>query len=324
MRPDDSQNPNQYIYQIEHPIECSYRNDSPIHGAPFHSHAHYEVYYFQEGECTYLIGDKLMVLQPGDLILMHGMTLHCANPSPDKPYVRSILHFNPAYVHKLLRSEPAAGLLGPFEELRNARLSLDPEQRAEVERLYAQMAKLAEKRKREGGAGSAAALDKLDVLFLELLLLIRGWFESPAGEGEQRPQQEEHVQGVLSYLEEHYAEELTLDAIADALHLTKPYLSNLFKRVTGTTVFKYLYNRRINQAKILFRFEPHRSVSSVSKAVGFSHLAHFSRLFKTTVGMSPQQYRGRINDSSREVPGAAREPVRINAEPVPLPHRYDK
>lgn len=286
--------------QMEQPIECIYRSDSPIHGAPFHSHAYYEIYYFQEGECTYLIGDQLMMLQPGDLILMHGMTLHCPNPSPHVPYVRSILHFDPAYVHKLLRPEPAANLLRPFERLRNVRLALGPEEQAEIDSRYKELAMLFDARKREGGA--ASPIDRLDVVFLELLVLIRKWLDKPTGESRQRPQQEEHVQGVISYLEEHYKEDLTLDRIADALHLTKPYLSNLFRRVTGTTVFKYLYNRRINQAKILFRFEPFRSVSAVSREVGFGHLAHFSRLFKATVGMSPQQYRRQMSENSGDKP----------------------
>ncbi|MBP1976610.1 AraC family transcriptional regulator [Cohnella thailandensis] len=298
-----------FVYQIEQPIDCSYRSDSPLPGASFHSHAHFEIYLFQEGECNYLIGDKLMVLQPGDLILMHGMTLHSPNPSPDRPYIRSIIHFNPGYVHKLLRPEPAAMLLSPFEELRNAKLSLSPDQRAELEPMWRTLAELSRERKREGVAGARAAspIDRMDVLFLQLLVLIRQWFEKPTEESSLRPQQEEHVQGVISYLEEHYREELTLDRIADALHLTKPYLSNLFKKVTGTTVFKYLYNRRINQAKILFRFEPHRSVSSVSKEVGFSHLAHFSRLFKTTVGMSPQQYRQLMTENAGEKPSESFE-----------------
>lgn len=73
------------MMQLQQPIEFTYRNDSPMPGAQFHSHAFYEMYYFQEGECNYLIGDKLMTLHPGDFILMHGMTLHCPNPSPEKP-----------------------------------------------------------------------------------------------------------------------------------------------------------------------------------------------------------------------------------------------
>ncbi|WP_148933339.1 helix-turn-helix domain-containing protein [Paenibacillus methanolicus] len=270
------------------PVEMLYRNDAPMAGAQFHSHPYYEIYYFQGGECNYLIGDKLIALKPGDLILMHGMTLHCSNPSPHQPYVRSILHFEPAMIGKLLRPEAAAHMLQPFEELRNIRLSLSAAQQDEYEALLAQLHVLYRARKTEG-AGAGA--DRFTFRFLDVLALIREWCDGPTGQHEHDSLKERHVQSVVSYIEENYARELTLDMIAGALHLTKPYLSHLFKEVTGTTVFKYLYNRRLNQAKMLFRLEPHRSVSDVCRTVGFRHLAHFSRLFKAAEGQSPEQYR---------------------------------
>ncbi|RAP73895.1 AraC family transcriptional regulator [Paenibacillus montanisoli] len=274
--------------QWQQPIELMYRNDEPYPGAQFHSHAFYEMYYFQEGECNYLIGDKLITLQPGDLILMHGMTLHCPNPAPHRPYIRTIIHMDPAYIHKVLQADTAAMLLKPFDELRNIRISLSPQDQAELETLLAEMNRLYSK---TNEAGVRTAYNRFVMRVIELLHLIRDWCSEPVYEQGHRSQKEQHVQRVISYLEDHYLEEITLDHIASALHLTKPYLSNLFKDVTGTTVFKYLYNRRINQAKMMFRLEPRQSVSEVCRAVGFHHLAHFSRLFKTTVGASPETYR---------------------------------
>lgn len=285
-----------YTMTMANPVDIGYRNDSPIQGHSFHSHPFYEIYYFQEGECTYLIGDKLMALQPGDLILMHGMTLHCSNPSPHRPYVRSIVHFDPAYVHRLLQAEPAGALLRPFEELRNIRVPLREEDQAEMERLLAGLAACFRERKEK--SGPAAPIDRFDVLFLELLQRIGNWCAEPIRDLEHRSQHEKHVQDVVSYLEERYRDNVTLDEIAGALHLTKPYLANLFKRVTGTTIIKYLYNRRVNQAKILFRFDPHRSVSSVCREVGFAHLAHFSRLFKAAVGCSPEAFRRQMAEGT--------------------------
>ncbi|BBH24663.1 AraC family transcriptional regulator [Paenibacillus baekrokdamisoli] len=282
--------------QWQQPIELSYKDRRPMAGAQFHSHAFYEIYYFQEGECNYLIGDKLMILHPGDLILMHGMTLHCPNPSPNLPYVRSIIHFDPAYVHRILQLESASVLLRPFEELRNIRISLNEQDQAEMEKLLSEMSRLHEQKIDTHKAAAITAYDRFTLRFFELLHLIRGWCTEPIRDREHRSHKEQHVQNVITYLEDHYIEDVTLEHIASALHLTKPYLSNLFKEVTGTTVFKYLYNRRINQAKMLFRLEPERMVSDVCQAVGFQHLAHFSRLFKATVGSSPETYRKKMKE----------------------------
>ncbi|MFD0715946.1 AraC family transcriptional regulator [Paenibacillus sp. GCM10027626] len=278
----------------EKPIDLGYRADSIMPIAQFHSHSFYEIYYFQAGECTYLIGDQLMTLRPGDLILMHGMTLHCPNSSPHVPYIRSIIHFDPAFLYQVLQKGTASLLLKPFEELRNIRLSLGEAEQAQFEKLLSEMNEL---QQRDHLFSASMICDRFTFRFFDLLELIRGWCTAPVNASEHSSLKERHVQNVVSYLEEHYTEELTLDQIAGALHLTKPYLSNLFKEVTGTTVFKYLYNRRINQAKILFRLEPERSVSDVSRMVGFLHLAHFSRLFKAAVGCSPEVYRKQLSQA---------------------------
>ncbi|ANE48617.1 AraC family transcriptional regulator [Paenibacillus swuensis] len=281
--------------QWQQPIEIQYRVSEPLVGAQFHSHAFYEIYYFHSGDCNYLIGDQLMKLQTGDLILMHGMTLHSPHPSLHVPYVRSILHFDPAYLFTVLRPEKASELLQPFEELQNIRLSLEPSKQAELEKTWGELSVIHKERIHEGGSEDYG---RFTFRFFELLQLIRHWCTQPVRETAYRSQKEEHVQHVITFLEQHYAKEITLDQIAEALHLTKPYLSHMFKEVTGTTVFKYLYNRRINQAKMMFRLHPEQSVTDVYKAVGFEHAAHFSRMFTAVAGCNPAAYRKKMKEET--------------------------
>jgi len=281
--------------QWHEPIELSYRNALPIEGAHFHAHAFYELYFFHQGECTYLIGDQIMTLVPGDLILMHGMTLHCPNPAPHMPYVRSTLHFDPSYLATVLQPNQVAQLLRPFDELSNIRIHLQERDRTEFDRLLSEMNALYRQRNR---SDVHAAYERFTLRFIELMHVVGGLCKNHVQQREHRSEKERYVQRVISFLEDHYAEEITLETIASTLHLSKPYLSNLFKEVTGTTVFKYLYNRRINQAKIWFRLQPGRSVSDIGRLVGFRHLAHFSRLFKAVAGCSPEAYRKSIMQAS--------------------------
>lgn len=91
------------MMQFSASLEYSYRSTSifnPGKSDGFHSHPHYEIYYFHDGECTYIIGDRVYNLEPGDLVLMHGLTLHRPHPKPGSAYERSTLHFDPSAIRK--------------------------------------------------------------------------------------------------------------------------------------------------------------------------------------------------------------------------------
>ncbi|MWC29515.1 helix-turn-helix transcriptional regulator [Paenibacillus sp. MMS18-CY102] len=268
-------------------LDFTYRNTGHYEGAQFHSHPFYELYFFHGGQCTYIVGDRLWTLAPGDILLLHGMTLHCPNPSPEVPYVRSIIHFEPSVLQRQLPNDTAK-LLEPFERFGNARLSLDGAERADAEKLLSDMHAVQQ-------GGSPFAAQRTALRFAELLYAINEWFDKPQRRQlEPASERERHVQRAITFVEEHFTAAMTLKQIADALHLTKPYLSQLFKDVTGTTIFKYVYNRRINQAKLLLQLDASRPVSEVAHAAGFVHPAHFSRMFKETVGCTAEAFRARM------------------------------
>jgi AraC-like DNA-binding protein len=270
--------------QLQAPFDLTYYNEQPLSGGQFHSHAFYEIYYFHEGRCTYLIGDSVFTLKPGDLLLMNGLTLHCPNVEPDSRYVRSILHFDPAWICKGLSETARSILLDPFETLRNHRMTLTGANRDEFEGMLADIHRLS-------AASAGFRQERMTLRIQEMMYVIADWCQGAVQDQDSISEKERHVQHVVSFVEENYMQDLTLERIARDMHITKHYLSSLFKEVTGTTVFKYLYHRRINQAKILLRLHPHLSITEISQAAGFKHLAHFSRMFKAMVGTTPEYYR---------------------------------
>lgn len=270
--------------QLQAPFDLTYYNEQPLSGGQFHSHAFYEIYYFHEGRCTYLIGDSVFTLKPGDLLLMNGLTLHCPNVEPDSRYVRSILHFDPAWICRGLSETAKSILLDPFETLRNHRMTLTGENREEFEGMLADIHRLS-------SSTAGFRQERMTLRIQEMMYVIADWCQAAVQDHDSISEKERHVQHVVSFVEENYMLDLTLEGIARDMHITKHYLSSLFKEVTGTTVFKYVYHRRINQAKIMLRLHPHLSITEISQASGFKHLAHFSRMFKAMVGTTPEYYR---------------------------------
>ncbi|MGG1877648.1 AraC family transcriptional regulator [Paenibacillus cisolokensis] len=268
----------------QEPFDFGYHVDSPMTGGQFHSHSLYEIYYFHEGRCTYLIGDSIFVLKPGDLLLMNGLTLHCPKVEPGTPYIRSIIHFDPAWVCRDMPESLRSALLEPFASLLNYRMTLEGARKAEFESMLAGMHRL-------GLSKNRFVRERMALRLQEMMYMISDWCQGAVQDQEAVSDKERHVQHVISFVEQNYMYDLTLDQIARKAHVTKHYLSSLFKEITGTSVFKYVYNRRINQAKILLRLNPDLSITEVSQAAGFKHLAHFSRMFKEMVGATPEHYR---------------------------------
>ena len=92
------------------------------------------------------------------------------------------------------------------------------------------------------------------------------------------------------YIAGHYADECSLDDVANHVHLTPNYLSSLFKKKTGVAMNNYIALFRINKAKLLLK-ETDEPIQDIASSVGYRDLKHFRRLFKQNVGISPAKYR---------------------------------
>lgn len=251
----------------------------------FHSHPQYEIYYFHGGRCDYLLGDRIIPLEPGDLIIMNGMTRHCPKIDLSAEYVRTTFSFDPHLIQLFGPDLLACSPLKPFEVLRNHHIRLSPEARAECENILQRI-------NRFYYSNDVVHHYRLLSAFYDLLLLIceqcREDMESNRSLATDR---ERYVQNMIAYIEEGYMEDIELEKMAADLHMNRFHLMKVFREVTGLTVFDYLYKRRVNQAKILFYHSDRNSVTDVCYMVGFKHVSHFSRVFKKQVGMTPDQYR---------------------------------
>lgn len=115
--------------------------------------------------------------------------------------------------------------------------------------------------------------------------------EQTAPPGEER-QQRRIVQRVRGYLEEHYAEDISLERAAALVSVHPVHLSRLFRQETGETFKAALTGIRMRRAKELLR-EIDLRVYEISEQVGYRKPRYFSELFKSETGMTPLEYRER-------------------------------
>ncbi|MCR2807050.1 response regulator [Paenibacillus soyae] len=87
-----------------------------------------------------------------------------------------------------------------------------------------------------------------------------------------------------------YAEPLSLQSVATAVHVTPVWLSKLFKKEKQKTFLEYLTDIRIEKAKDMLADIQYK-VYQISYEVGYKDPVHFSKLFKKQVGCTPKEYR---------------------------------
>ncbi len=95
---------------------------------------------------------------------------------------------------------------------------------------------------------------------------------------------------VIVYIQEHYAENIMLESLAENLNYSVPHLSSLFKKRTGFSPIEYLIFTRIEKAEMML-VETDATVSEIAESVGYKDSYYFSRLFKKYKDVSPAKYR---------------------------------
>lgn len=98
------------------------------------------------------------------------------------------------------------------------------------------------------------------------------------------------IDTIVSYIYEHYRDNISLNMAANIVYMNPNYFSTLFKKVTGMNFIKYIQKVRTEKAKELL-VQLDLKVYDVSKFVGFSNEKYFFKVFKEFEGITPSDYR---------------------------------
>lgn len=106
-----------------------------------------------------------------------------------------------------------------------------------------------------------------------------------------QPESESRVMRIAKqYIDEHYAEPVTLKTVADLVGFNPTYFSTRFGADNGKTFLEHLTDVRIEKAKELLR-TTNNSVAAICQAVGYTDVSHFTALFKKSTDLRPSVYR---------------------------------
>ena len=257
-----------------------------------HHHDFYEVYFFLSGNVQYNIESRSYLLSPGDILLINPMELHQPMFGQEhRTYERFVLWIDQRFLDGF--SLPGVDLKSCFDTHQPGHTNLlHPEGRQRQLLTFFLEQLLAE-------TNSADPYSQLSALthLAQILVMLNRMSRQTVRE-EVRPTQESVVYSILSYINEHYSEELSLDDLANRFFISKYHLSREFQRLVGTSVHRYIIQKRLVMAKqMLSEGQPS---SEVYQHCGFGDYSNFYRAFKSEYRISPKEFTAQLKQPLRQ------------------------
>lgn len=271
----------QYPYAL-HPLVSSAETR-----VPWHWHEEVEFSLVRRGALQVTVAGRRQVLEEGDGMFLNTNVLHAmgpADPAVETVWDSHMLH--PVLLGGHYKSVFDSKYLSPV--LKNKRCDLivfrpDSDARRTLLNLLAE----------------AAVQDRPDSefrtrnIFSDIWLLLMREAEALDA---PPPVSQERVQLMLTYIQQHFREKLTLEQIAAAAAVSERECLRCFRSCIQTTPFTYLTDYRIQVAERLLRTTS-LSVTEIALETGFSDGAYFSKLFRQARSVSPTQFRKNLRRS---------------------------
>lgn len=99
-----------------------------------------------------------------------------------------------------------------------------------------------------------------------------------------------YVKRAIEYIDTHLSQDITIHTLCKLNNITEKHFARLFSQETGKTVKQYLTQVRCERAAQLLE-DSQLQVQEISRYVGYADNNYFSKVFKSTMGMTPQEYR---------------------------------
>lgn len=244
-----------------------------------HYHDFYKILIFLRGDVTYCIEGKSYELAPYDIVLINAGEVHRPIIQSAKIYERIILYISPEFLRACTLD--ADSLEFCFHRAAEEQSNVLRIPSLKNSRLYQILNEMEITLQNEDYADTIL----LNALFLEFMVhLNRAAVHNtlnfiPTMEGNDK------ILSVLSYMNEHLSENLSIDFLAEKFFTSKYYLMHSFKKETGYTIGNYLTIKRLRYARELI--QNGMPVTQACFECGFRNYSTFSRAYKKHFNESP-------------------------------------
>lgn len=239
-----------------------------------HDHDWYEFLFLQDGDYEFTIEGNNYSLSPGDIIYARKNEMHQGFPHSGRSHRRIVLNVYPAffdfhncpqYEHQFFNVQPGIANQIKASAARSCGLSNTFGRLVDYLRTY-----------------SDEKEPVLAATIVEILYLVSQVKNvSPLKENTDN-----HVAQVISYINDHYTENIHLTTLEEKFFISRSYLCKIFQKATGYTIHDYIRHKRLIRVKEL-RQAGH-NITDAAMLAGFNDYSSFYRAYKKLMSDSPK------------------------------------
>jgi AraC-like DNA-binding protein len=265
------------------------KRDVPFFDTPFHFHPECELVYVINGTGKRIIGDRIEVFGPGDMIFLGPNIPHVWYSDSSFYKKDAALHsvaivlyfskdiFSERFYH-LEESQPLKEFLSRAE--RGLKITGGTHQR--IASLLTEM-------------NDSTGLQRI-VYLVQVLecLTLSGDTEALASityKNSYDTRDNHKIDEVFLYLNKNFMRDITMPEVAELCHMTPQSFCRFFKTRTKSTFIDFLNDIRISHARKLLMESDDQTIAEIAYLCGYKNLSNFNKLFKTKTRLTPKEYK---------------------------------
>lgn len=242
-----------------------------------HHHIEYELFYLSSGDVSFVIEGEEYKLHAGDAVFLQPNTDHYLKKEPDNVY-----HFYAIVFDLEVLGPPGDKMRTIFESIRLYRyMNLNSE--------IVDKIKQASEAIKDNQFGNDFILKSVLFDFISYALKTNQYMEVGSSGAGATNKGGNSIEGVLSYIAEHYREPISLDDVMEISSYSKSHFIRLFKKYVGVNLTDYINQFRIEKACLDLIYTT-KNVTQVAIENGFNTVQYFSKIFKDYMDCTPKQY----------------------------------
>lgn len=277
---------------LDYPVNarCLDLRKSYMNWIRWHWHDEMEILIVDQGIAKVSTDDASYLINPGQGLIINQNVMHCIHAHNQKNCTFHSLVFHPDFIFGHKNNYLQTAYLLPMQNYQLFKAFFLDESTPWHERMLQMLKGIIDLNMTQNFGYEIATKGYLCQFWVELLRQLPHT-DTPALS--RTSPDEQRVKEAMLFIRTHYAEPLTLQEIADSIHVSKSECCRCFSRTLQMSPFEYLMKYRIYEStkKLMDAEQNFGSIADLASSVGFNNTSYFNKLFKKFLGCTPTYYR---------------------------------